>query len=343
MVQEAQRKASECADLMRSLVVLDGGNRFANGFRTNGDQWALPAVVKELQPWEDSGYDDRSVEIRVGDRRWVVGEIAQQLGGEPVFKSEKAEWYWLLVAAALEPTASSGVMGIDCLRLLCTDSRAEKFQLAAAYIKSLDWTNDRSFWRNGEKVTLTGIRRVELINEGVPPWRYAKSHGWWKYPHMNNGVLDIGGGDFTGRIITPSGVLVRSADISDPGTNELASMIQSAIQQQWQHTPPSAAIMVAIANGTYELQGANLAKISFKPAFDLALPLWIDKIKASIKAKWVSNPQIWTNIGEVLIVGGSAPLLQQIEIDTEGRFKIARHDAVQNFSQLINAYGMLEG
>jgi hypothetical protein len=46
MVQEVQRKTSDRADLMRPLVVLDGGNRFINGFKADGTPWVIPAVVR---------------------------------------------------------------------------------------------------------------------------------------------------------------------------------------------------------------------------------------------------------------------------------------------------------
>lgn len=346
MVQ-LQERASAKSDMVRPLVVLDGGNRFVNWLDASGNCRLIPAIVKELEEWEDGGFDSDSVLIELGDRRWVIGAIAQQLGGKPVFMGEKADLAWLLVAAVLEPVNNNGVVGVEKLRLLCTDRNAPKFKEAANYIESLAWLGeDRRFIRNGKSVSVASIRSVELVDECVPAWRYASKHGWWSYPNTLNGVLDVGGGDTTGRLITSSGIVERTSQVIAPGTKRLASLIAAAIQKHFQHTPDEGVIMDAIAKGTYSIQVGSLNGMSnfdFKPQFDRCVQIWIDEIKAVVKERWQSNQTTWNSIGEVLIVGGSAPLLKPIEVATGGRFKIAKHDAIANFSQSINVFGMLEG
>lgn len=344
MVQAKERITTAEGSLVRPLVVLDGGNRFINYLDASGNARLMPAVVKELELWEDGGFDDRSVLIEIGDRRWVIGDMAAQLGGYPVFMGEKSDLTWLLVAAILEPLNNSGVVSVDRLRILCTDSNSPKFKAAAAAVQSLEWAGEqRRYTRNGESVTLAALRKVELIDECVPAWRYAKKQGWWKYPDRLNGVVDIGGGDSSGRLITSSGIVERTSQVIAPGTKRLASLIAAGIGRDFQYTPDEAAIMDAIADGTFKLQVGSLDGISdydFKTVFARCHTIWLDEIKKAVKEKWQSNPATWNGIGEVLIVGGSAPLLSEIEAATNGRFKVARHDAVPNFSQLINVYGM---
>ena len=47
-----------------------------------------------------------------------------------------------------------------------------------------------------------------------------------------------------------------------------------------------------------------------------------------------------SEIGEVLIIGGSAALAQPLEEATKGRFKVVKHPQMERFAQLISLFGM---
>ncbi len=74
---------------IRKRVPLDGGNRFIKYFDALNRVRILPSVVKELEDWEDAEPDEKSVVIAVDGQRYVIGQLAAELGGKPVFESDK--------------------------------------------------------------------------------------------------------------------------------------------------------------------------------------------------------------------------------------------------------------
>ena len=329
------------------VVSVDGGNRFLKFFTPDGKPQMVRSVIKKIQPWESFDYDDESIGIEIGDDRWIVGQIAADMGGDPVHMGAKSKLTWLLVAATLVPTDDSGVIEVDCLRLLCPDSTNQEFVAAAESIQSLKWATQNGsyakFKRNGKPVTLTAINRVELVDEGFSAWEYAMQAGWWKQPDKPNFVLSFGGGDVVGVRVIPKrnggGIVDGNARLSIPGTNLLASMVQAAIQSGWNHTPETSVIMDAIADGSFEIRTIDGA-YNFKPAFDVVHPLWIERVWAEVYAKWKGHLATTAN---GLIIGGSAPLAELLLQKTKGGFSIAHHPEIDNFTQWISAYGLRRG
>jgi hypothetical protein len=59
---------------------------------------------------------------------------------------------------------------------------------------------------------------------------------------------------------------------------------------------------------------------------------WLEEIRATLRTAW---SQYFNEVGEVLIIGGSAPLAKPIEESTKGRFKVAPNP------QTISLLGMV--
>lgn len=342
-MEQAKTKKDDRSALVRPLVVLDAGNRTINYLDASGKSRMMPAYIKQLQPWDDTAESENSVNVEVNGQRYVVGELARQLNGKAIHELSKSQSYWIIVASVLEPVSENGVIGVDKLRILCPD-KTEEFKQAAKYIESLEWLpSDRRYLREGREVSLTWIRSVELIEECLPAWKYAKRSGWWSYPDRKNGVIDLGGAETTARLIAPNGVILRGdADLSLPGTVYLATMISGAIKRNFRFNPDPSSIMDAIGRGEYALKVMGTTgeqTVDFSKEFAICLDQYVSDLKSKIKTAWQEH---WGDLGEVLIVGGSAPLLHQVEVDTQGRFRVARHEAIENFSQSINIYGMAE-
>jgi hypothetical protein len=328
--------------LVRDLVVFDCGNRFIQWLAPDGQPKIIPATIRELESWEDAAPTQNEIVIGIGDRQWVLGSTL----GTAIFEEEKSDQAWIAVLAALEPQPGAMVLSVNTLRVLTTDSRNAKYKAMADKLQSMDWLPEsRTFTRNGDRITIGSIRKVELIDEGVPVFRYAQKHALYARPDLLNGVIDVGGGDTTARLFNSAGAIERALELTLPGTVALAQRISAAIAQDFQYEPSLSAIMDGIANQTYQFE-ANFKAYNFKPQFDRAHKLWVDDLRGKLKRKWNDLLQSG-RVGEILIAGGSAPLLAlgespetNLEIFTGGRFKVVRNGAIANFPQVVNLYGM---
>lgn len=343
--------------LVRESIVFDPGNRFIQWMSPDGSPRIAPAYVKELQPWdEEIHWDDNSVVVEIGEQRFCVGQIAKDLGGIPIYESEKSDLAWMAAIVALEPNEGATALSVDRFKMLCT-KKTDRYKAAAEYLQSLKWLPDnRVFTRNGRTIAIGSIRKVELIEECIPPFLWAKKHKLFSHPQKLQAFVDAGGGDTSARLITSNGTIYREggAELVLPGTKELALAISGAMLRDLQYNPDPSAIMDAIADGSYTLQvGMGFEEVNFKPYFDRCLVGWAESLRDKIKQGWAKP---WNEIGEVFIVGGSAPLLampcirnrqtgqlSDFETATNGRFKVVRHEGIANFSQVINLYGMLLG
>jgi hypothetical protein len=313
---------------IRKRLPLDGGNRFVKYFDALNRVQILPSVVKELEAWEDAEPDNQSVVIAIDKRRYVIGQLAAELGGKPVFEGNKCELAWLLALAAIEPNPGQNQVLIETMPVALPDSR-DKGAIAA--IKKVEGVKD--FTRNGVDIVAT-VRQVEPCDETRPAYKFAKTKGLFRAPNKVNGILDLGGGTGIGRLYAPNGTMIRTADTLLPGTYQLAQKIAGALLPQLNYSPELRLIMDAIADSSY-LYGTT--EINFEPIFQKCREQWIGEIRSKLKVAWT---QQLSDLGEVLIIGGSASLAQPLVEATKGRFKIAFHPSVPNFSQLISLYGM---
>jgi Actin like proteins N terminal domain len=292
---------------VRPQLAVDPGNRFTKWIDGSAIQ-SIPSYVKELADWEEGGNDANSYEIELNGKRYLVGRLAQLMGGRPAFEDGKAELAHLLVLPAL---ASDSPQRIEKLVIPTPDSRN---QAAIAKLKELETTLE--FTVNGEDC-LTTIRSVTAVDECRGAYQLAICKELFRYPKNPNGIIDIGGGTAIARLFNPGGGLLRDADIVLPGTAYLAQRLAAAILPKVGNTADAGMIMDAIASGNYRYGSTD---IDFTREFVAVRDAWVSDIKAKLKANWA---KYLPSLGELLIIGGSASLLEPMCAASKGRFKIA--------------------
>ncbi|MEM7067139.1 MAG: hypothetical protein AAF572_28745 [Cyanobacteria bacterium P01_B01_bin.77] len=145
-------------------------------------------------------------------------------------------------------------------------------------------------------------------------------------------MLDLGGGTALGRIFTRTGSPIRSAEVKIPGTYDLAKRIAAALQAKAEYSPDTSLIMDAIATGSYRIG----QRLYFEGIYQQCRRQWIDEIRGALREAWAAHME---ELGEVLVIGGSAELARDFVESTNGRFKIPQTPDPQH----ISLYGMLEG
>ena len=135
---------------VRQQLAVDPGNRFTKWIN-GGQLQSIPSYVKELADWEEGGNDAHSYEIEFSGKRYLVGRLAQLMGGLPAFETGKADLAHLLILPAL---ASDSPQRIEKLVIPTPDSRN---QATIAKLKELETTIKFSI--NGHDC-LTTVRQV---------------------------------------------------------------------------------------------------------------------------------------------------------------------------------------
>lgn len=302
----------------RTQLAVDPGNRFTKWIDGSVIR-SIPSYVKELADWEEGGSDAQSYEIEFSGKRYLVGRLAQIMGGRPAFEDGKAELAHLLVLPAL---ASDSPQRIEKLIIPTPDSRNQQ---AIAKLKELETTIEFSV--NGHDC-LTTVRRVIPIDECRGAYDLALHRNLWHYPQNPNGIIDIGGGTAIARLFAPGGNLLRDADIVLPGTAYLAQRLAAAILPKVGNTADAGMIMDAIATGNYRYGSTD---IDFSREFIAVRDAWTADIRSKLKANWA---KYLPALGELLVIGGSANLLEPMCAASKGRFKIAPKP------QYFNLYGL---
>lgn len=289
----------------------------------------IPSVIKKLEPWEEAEFDEESVFVEVRDsdgnttERFVIGAEAQSQKGTPAFEVNKVELAKHFIYATLEPSATQSTVVIECLRIALPDARNLE---NVALLKELEGVYE--FIRNGKHI-VASVRHIEPVDETRPAYRYAKENCLFQSPKSLNGILDLGGGTGIGRLYSPSGSLNRQADVIVPGTYSLAEKIDAALLPTTGFSQDLGLIMDAIENGTFTI---GTSGIGFADLFEKCRNTWLEDIRGKLRTKW---GQYFSEIGEVLIIGGSASLAAPIQKSTNGRFKVAANP------QSISIKGMI--
>lgn len=291
----------------RQAVVVDPGNRFTKWLECQTPR-IIPSYCKQLSDWEDAEPDPNSYVIQVTEKRYAIGKLAQELGGKPAFEEGKADLAHLLVLPAI---ASTSPARIEQLIIPTPDSRN---RVVIQQLKKLENTLDFSI--NGVD-QIVSVRQVRTIDECRGAFALARLQKLWKFPQHTNGVIDFGGGTAIARLFTPSGVLIREADVVLPGTYALAQKLAAALLPIIGQSADLGLLMDAIANRSFQYGSTG---IDFTAQFRTVQHHWLSEIRNKLKVAW--NSQM-ANLGEVLIVGGSAPLLEPLSEASKGRFKIA--------------------
>ncbi len=313
----------------RPIAALDAGNRTTQWIDPQNIVRTIPSCIKMLEDWEEASPDSQSILIEVLDNsgnikeRFIIGTEAQRQKGVSAFTGNKCEMAKHLIYAALEPLPGTNTVIFDYLRVALPDARnAENVGL----LKGL--ADTYYFRRNGETIHAS-VREVEPVDETRPAYRFACAKNLYKSLKYINGVLDLGGGTGIGRLYSPSGNVMRQADVIVPGTFQLAKKIDSALMPTTNQSQDLAQIMDAIADGSYQVgvSGANFVHL-----FQKCRDAWLEEIRAALRTAW---GQYFDLVGEILMIGGSAPLAAPIEEATKGRFRVAPN------SQEISIRGMV--
>jgi hypothetical protein len=300
------------------VLAVDPGNRFTKWIDGSTVR-SIPSYVKALEDWEESGNDAQSYQVEFDGRRYLVGRLAQLMGGFPAFESGKADLAHLLILPAL---ASDSPQRIERLVIPTPDSR----NLATiAKLKELETTIEFSI--NGHDC-LTTVRSVAAVDECRGAYDLALGRQMWRYPNNPNGILDIGGGTAIARLFAPGGALLRDADIVLPGTSHLAQRLAAAILPKVGSTADAGSLMDSIATGDYRYGNTD---IDFSREFASVRDSWVNDIRSKLKANWA---KYLPSLGELVVIGGSASLLQPMCEASKGRFKVAPRP------QFFNLYGL---
>ncbi|WP_354635457.1 ParM/StbA family protein [Planktothricoides raciborskii] len=314
-----QTKISAISCHQMPRLAIDAGNRFikiaAPGFRK-----VLPAYYSKA-----NFRDSEAVEYQAGDRkdltgeRWLIGDDAKYREGAATFYSEKAEIMPLMVLGVLPQLNLTGTVNIANLRLCLPDVFGEAKKQLITALKGVHTINDNTY----------RIGSVEVLSEGAAAFPYLLSSGVFKYAR-NNGVLDIGGGNATGIILTPNGQPIWESQFTGLGTIELAKMVAQhrdliGIEAKGL-SPRLDLILDAIAgDGSYGVV-RNISR-----AIDDCLPDFSTQLKKQLSTAWTNY---LPTIGEIAIIGGSACLLNSWKSD---RIKVVES------GQMANCEGLLCG
>lgn len=310
------------------LLCFDVGNRFTK-WVVRDNSYKIPSYVHELEDYQDQLVVDKSSAIIENQEgRFAIGNLAKELGGKPAFQGNKAEFAKLLILAGIAPVnGNSYPVAINTLRLALPDSRSEENR---NILNSL--VGSHAVVRNGVHLTYE-IGKVEIIDECVGAYRYCKHHKSTELLQyidsgIPNAIIDCGGGTVLGRVFTPTGNLLREIDFKIPGTFALAGTVAAALAPRFNYTPPLDQIMDAIANNSFKLGSPG---VDFSKEYQRSHQRWFEQIRATARTSWKGK---FEELGEVLVIGGSAPLLNCWQVLTKGRVKIAKNH------QFIGVKGM---
>jgi hypothetical protein len=298
---------------IRETVCVNPGNRFTEFIDPKGQLVRAASVVRDFDlSFEDAPEPNAStIVIERGNRIYAVGSLAKTLKGKAAFDKGKLSMMADLVFAALEPNPGLDIIRIENLLIAVPDTRNAE---AISAVKALEGTYE--YKRNGKQLIAT-ISKATAIEEATAAYRYGIKNGLYQWTDAINGVIDFGGGTSSARLYTPDGMSIREASITLPGTNALGHAIQARLLKATGQSVDVASILDGIESKTYTT-GRN--GVSFKAQFDSCVAEWLDGIRTNARGQWSAY---LAELGEVLLVGGSASLAGALEESTNGRFKIA--------------------
>jgi len=301
-------------------IAVDVGNRVIKYCTDQGTVKTLPSWHKDLEEWDTPKPDENSAIVtylngdntELAGHSWAVGVVAQDLGGTPTFELEKVFLAPKLFLAMIE--GIPGINQVTLNRLVCSLPNDLQLDKVDALIDGL--TGTHNIIRNRQSMSVE-IHQVEVEPETLGAYKYALANRLFKYARVN-GILDLGGKTGIGQLYTKNGTLIRESRVIVEGTYRLAQMIaRHPILIAQDMTPNLSLIMDAIADGSliYGTTG-----ISFADKFPGYVSQWLYGIRNKLKIAW--TPWL-ADLGEVVMVGGSAHLATSLAEQTEGRFKIA--------------------
>jgi hypothetical protein len=323
---------------IRPCVVFDGGNRFIKWLNAENQVKIIPSCIKEVSEyqWKRLRPDPETVLLEVDGKRYAIGRLAQDLGGEPTFQKDKCELAEILALVAIEPNPGFSNVHIAKLAIALPNSLNDDDVAAVKRLENYPLTKE--FKRNGQHICYT-VANVEPLDETLPAFNYAKSQGFFSFPEHKNAIWDVGGGTSIARIYLPNGTLIHDAEVILPGTKALAQQVAVEMKEVFNldFSPNLADIMDAIQKGDC-IYGTD--RLDFSGIYQNACEKWVESARDEIRSKWVNHlPQL----GEVLVVGGSANLATPICFASGDRFKIAPDPQLFNIVAMAHLAGGSNG
>lgn len=323
---------------LRTCVAFDGGNRFIKWVNPENEVRMIPSCIKEVSvtQWQRIKPDPQTVLIEVDGKRYVIGKQAQELDGEPVFQRNKCELAEIIALVAIEPNPGFDYVHIAKLAIALPSDTNESDVEALRKLENYPLT--KQFRRNGKDICYT-VGCVKPLNETEPAFLYAQQQGMFAFPDNPNAIWDIGGGTSIARIYLPSGTMVQDAEIILEGTKSLAQQIGAEMQAVFglNYSPSLLDIMDAISRGDC-LYGT--AKLDFSAIYQDVCEKWVESARAEIRSKWA---KYLPNLGEVVVVGGSANLAAPICQASGDRFWIAPEPQLFNIIAMAHISGGFNG
>lgn len=318
---EATELNSEASPILKyQRFACDAGNRSICAADGYGRLQVLPSFHCDIEPYDQPQIDSDSVLIEYQNdgpaapkhQRWVVGRVAQELGGKATFYEEKALLAGKLVLSVIEPYQGKRQIVIDKL-VLCLPNHLQQDKVEAVN-RALQGIHQ--FKRNGEGLTVH-IRSIEIQPETLGVFRLAKSLGLFQQPNRPNGILDLGGKTGIGQLYAANGSYSNEARVILPGTYDLAKRcLKHPSLVKLDNTADLSLIMDAIAQRTYQY---GTTGIYFGDRFPQYLEEWLGEIRNRLNTGW---ERYRAQLGEVLVVGGSAALAESLFQSSKGRFKL---------------------
>jgi hypothetical protein len=304
---------------MQKLAV-DAGNRSICAFDTYDRLLNLPSFHIDLEPYDQPQPDPNSVIIEYQNqgsaakkgKRWAVGKVAQEMGGKATFYEEKAYLAGKLVLAAIQPHEGKRQIVIEKL-ILCLPNHLQQDKVDAikAALEGI-----HQYQRNGIDLTVH-VRSIEIQPETLGAYRLAKILNLFNCLDRPNAVLDLGGKTGIGQIYTANGSYPNDGRVIVAGTYDLAKICLKHPNFVNQDTTADLAlIMDGIADGSYKYGQTG---IYFGDRFEQYREEWIQGIRNQLNTKW---ERYRAQLGEVLVIGGSAELATTLFEVSKGRFKL---------------------
>jgi hypothetical protein len=306
---------------------LDPGNRYLKFLSPSGQSRQILSCVAQIKGTAPGGTADSPViSLRENGeaKAFVIGRLAPNYQGLKTFEHQKAELAKYLLLAALPPQSNTYITNLAIAIPAMMSKQHQRLLLNLA--------GCHDYIHNSVSCLAT-IENVKLIPETVGAYLQGRHSGLYQNPSYNNGVLNIGGLNVSGSIFTPSGDRLEAFELLDEnGTAALADLIAThpSVRSQSHISIEPSKIMDAIESGKYQVR--NTA--DFRSVFEECRAEWQSRIVATIRRRWASQA---SELGQVLIVGGSAPLFLDYQAKTSGRFLVTPDP--QNFALLGMRHG----
>lgn len=334
LTQDMPQNVPQTDVIRLNKVGIDSGNRYTKAFIPGYGLHVVPSYLYALKSRDGLPVASQSFCIRYesGDKpslrgAMALGAIAADFGAHPIFAGEKDTYFPEMALCAIAGIVQSGTVSVGELILCLPDDNP---QTIAEISNSL-----RGYH---QIATPTGyvalqIKRVTVETEGIAAYRHLKSQAFYLANDRINGILDIGGGNSSGLLFSPSGAPIWESRKVLSGLIELARKIASSESlrgiERGGNSPKIQLILDGIENGSF-IYGTTGK--SFHADYLSAFPVWLKALKDEIRLQW---GQWLPSIAEIAIIGGGASLMGDLVESSKNRFKIATD------SQLITVKGMV--